>query len=193
MRSENTMPLRSGRGADKGANHERVPIGDDDDSDCDGPRRLCRRNAAGWLDSTLADAGSGIPFCDDVTARVAEFMSQYEGQAPPSDRCGGTAAVGSQPWSESDTNPRAYCVIGRCAGPDPPPAGMPVSPSLPASGEGQGVHAQCSSTGGKGAGTVRGVPEEPGAFRRPLTELSGHNRFGLLVFGGIDSDRLRRY
>jgi ABC-type transport system substrate-binding protein len=43
----------------------------------------------------LADAGSGIPFCDDVTARVAEFMSQYEGQAPPSDRYWGTAVVGS--------------------------------------------------------------------------------------------------
>jgi len=49
---------------------------------------------AGWrLDATLADAGSGIPFCDEVTANVADFMSQYEGQAPPSDRYGGTAVV----------------------------------------------------------------------------------------------------
>ena len=50
----------------------------------------------GWrLDSTLADAGSGIPFCEEVTARVADFMSQYEGQAPPSERHGGTAVVGA--------------------------------------------------------------------------------------------------
>ena len=52
--------------------------------------------SAGWrLDATLADAGSGIPFCDEVTANVADFMSQYEGQAPPSDRYGGTAVVGN--------------------------------------------------------------------------------------------------
>ena len=52
--------------------------------------------SAGWrLDSTLADAGSGIPFCDEVTANVADFMSQYEGQAPPSDRYGGGTERGT--------------------------------------------------------------------------------------------------
>jgi peptide/nickel transport system substrate-binding protein len=43
----------------------------------------------------LAEAGSGIPFCEEVTARVAEFMSQYEGQMPPSAQYGGAAVVGS--------------------------------------------------------------------------------------------------
>ena len=43
----------------------------------------------------MAQAGAGIPFCEEVTARVAEFMSQYEGQMPPSERHGGTAVVGS--------------------------------------------------------------------------------------------------
>jgi peptide/nickel transport system substrate-binding protein len=47
------------------------------------------------LEASLADAGAGIPFCDDVTARVAEFMSQFEGQMPPTDLYGGTAVVGS--------------------------------------------------------------------------------------------------
>ena len=47
------------------------------------------------LEASLAQAGAGIPFCEEVTARVAEFMSQYEGQMPPSDRHGGAAVVGS--------------------------------------------------------------------------------------------------
>ena len=47
------------------------------------------------LEASLARAGTGIAFCGQVTARVAEFMSRYEGQMPPSDRHGGTAVVGS--------------------------------------------------------------------------------------------------
>ena len=43
----------------------------------------------------MSRAGAGEPFCEEVTARVAEFMSQYEGQMAPSARYGGTAVVGS--------------------------------------------------------------------------------------------------
>jgi peptide/nickel transport system substrate-binding protein len=47
------------------------------------------------LEASLAVAGAGIPFCETVTARVSDFMSQFEGQMPPSDRYGGSAVVGS--------------------------------------------------------------------------------------------------
>jgi len=47
------------------------------------------------LEASLAEAGAGIPFCENATARVAEFMSQFEGQMPPSARHGGAAVVGS--------------------------------------------------------------------------------------------------
>jgi len=47
------------------------------------------------LEASLAEAGAGIPFCENATARVAEFMSQFEGQMPPSARYGGAAVVGS--------------------------------------------------------------------------------------------------
>ena len=52
--------------------------------------------ARSWsLEASLAQAGAGIPFCEEVTARVAEFMSQYEGQLAPSERYGGSAVVGA--------------------------------------------------------------------------------------------------
>ena len=47
------------------------------------------------LEASLAVAGAGIAFCDDVTADVSEFMSQFEGQMPPSERYGGAVVVGS--------------------------------------------------------------------------------------------------
>jgi len=54
------------------------------------------REAGPWrLDASLSEAGAGDPFCEDVTARVTEFMSQFEGQMPPSARHGGTAVVGT--------------------------------------------------------------------------------------------------
>jgi peptide/nickel transport system substrate-binding protein len=40
------------------------------------------------------EAGEGIPFCEESTAQVAEFMGRFEGQAPPSERYGGTVQVG---------------------------------------------------------------------------------------------------
>lgn len=46
------------------------------------------------LEASLAEAGAGIPFCEAATARVSEFMSQFEGQMPPSDRYGGSVVVG---------------------------------------------------------------------------------------------------
>jgi len=46
------------------------------------------------LDPSVVEAGAGIPFCEEATARVAEFMSRFEGQVPPSQRYGGTAVVG---------------------------------------------------------------------------------------------------
>ena len=54
------------------------------------------REAGPWmLEASLAEAGSGIPFCEEVTARVSAFMSQFEGQMPPSERHGGTVVVAS--------------------------------------------------------------------------------------------------
>ena len=42
------------------------------------------REAGPWmLEATLAEAGAGIPFCEEATSRVSEFMSQFEGQMPP--------------------------------------------------------------------------------------------------------------
>jgi peptide/nickel transport system substrate-binding protein len=50
---------------------------------------------APWsLDPSLAESGAGIPFCEESTARVAAFMSRFEGQTPPSGRHGGTVVVG---------------------------------------------------------------------------------------------------
>ena len=54
------------------------------------------REAGPWmLEATLAEAGAGIPFCEEATSRVSEFMSQFEGQMPPSARYGGTVVVGN--------------------------------------------------------------------------------------------------
>ena len=54
------------------------------------------REAGPWmLEASLAEAGSGIPFCEEVTARVSAFMSQFEGQMPPSERHGGAVVVAS--------------------------------------------------------------------------------------------------
>ena len=47
------------------------------------------------LDPSVVEAGAGIPFCEEATARVAEFMSRFEGQTPPSERYGGTVVVGA--------------------------------------------------------------------------------------------------
>lgn len=46
------------------------------------------------LHPSVVEAGAGIPFCEEATARVAEFMGRFEGQAPPSERYGGTVQVG---------------------------------------------------------------------------------------------------
>ena len=63
---------------------------------CGGGEGESSREAGPWsLEASLAEAGAGDPFCDDVTARVAEFMAQYEGQLPPSPDYGGAAVVGS--------------------------------------------------------------------------------------------------
>ena len=47
------------------------------------------------LEPAVAEAGTDIPFCEEATARVADFMSRFEGQAAPSDRYGGTVVVGA--------------------------------------------------------------------------------------------------
>ena len=53
------------------------------------------REAGPWvLGVSLSEAGAGIPFCEDVTARISAFMSQFEGQMPPSERHGGVAVLG---------------------------------------------------------------------------------------------------
>ena len=63
---------------------------------CGGGERGASREARPWmLEASLSEAGSGIPFCADVTARVSAFMSQFEGQMPPSERHGGAVVVGS--------------------------------------------------------------------------------------------------
>ena len=63
---------------------------------CGGGEGGASREAGPWmLEASLFEAGAGIPFCEDVTARVSEFMSQFEGQMPPSERYGGTAVVGN--------------------------------------------------------------------------------------------------
>ncbi len=63
---------------------------------CGGGEGGASREAGPWmLEASLAEAGAGIPFCENATARVAEFMSQFEGQMPPSARHGGAAVVGS--------------------------------------------------------------------------------------------------
>ena len=62
---------------------------------CGGGEGGAFREAGPWrLEASLADAGAGIAFCEDVTARVSAFMSQFEGQIPPSARYGGAAVVG---------------------------------------------------------------------------------------------------
>ena len=63
---------------------------------CGGGEGRASREAGPWmLEATLAEAGAGIPFCEEATSRVSEFMSQFEGQMPPSELYGGTAVVGS--------------------------------------------------------------------------------------------------
>ena len=63
---------------------------------CGGGEDSASREAGPWrLEASLSEAGAGDPFCEDVTARVSTFMSQYEGQMPPSTRYGGTAVVGN--------------------------------------------------------------------------------------------------
>ena len=53
------------------------------------------REAGPWmLEASLSEAGAGIPFCEDVAARVSAYMSQFEGQMPPSELYGGAAVVG---------------------------------------------------------------------------------------------------
>jgi peptide/nickel transport system substrate-binding protein len=50
--------------------------------------------AQAWsLDASASTAGTGVAFCEQAMAGVAEFMAQYEGQMPPSDAYGGTAVV----------------------------------------------------------------------------------------------------
>lgn len=54
------------------------------------------RAASGWsLDARVGSAGAGIDFCEEAMAGVTEFMSRFEGQAPPSERHGGTVVVGA--------------------------------------------------------------------------------------------------
>jgi peptide/nickel transport system substrate-binding protein len=45
------------------------------------------------LHPALVEAGAGVPFCEEATARVNAFLSRFEGQVPPSQRYGGTAVV----------------------------------------------------------------------------------------------------
>ncbi len=47
------------------------------------------------LDPSVLEAGADIPFCEDAMARVAEFMSRFEGEVHPSERYGGTAVAGA--------------------------------------------------------------------------------------------------
>ena len=64
---------------------------------CGGGEGGASREAGPWvLDASLAEAGAGVPFCENVTARVAEFMSQFEGQMPrPSVTAVRPSSVGS--------------------------------------------------------------------------------------------------
>ena len=63
---------------------------------CGGGDGRASSEAGPWmLEASLSEAGAGIAFCEEATARVAEFMSQFEGQMPPSERYGGTTVVGS--------------------------------------------------------------------------------------------------
>ena len=64
--------------------------------------------AAGpWsLDTRVGSAGAGIAFCEAATAGVPEFMSRFEGPAPPSEPQGCTVAgaggrVGTRQCPES--------------------------------------------------------------------------------------------
>ena len=62
---------------------------------CGGGEGGASREAGPWmLEASLSEAGVGIEFCEDVTARVSEFMSRFEGQTLPSARYGGAAVVG---------------------------------------------------------------------------------------------------
>ena len=63
---------------------------------CVGGEGGASREAGHWmLEASLSEAGAGIPFCEDVTARVSAFMSQFEGLMPPSELYGGAVVVGS--------------------------------------------------------------------------------------------------
>ena len=62
---------------------------------CGGGEDGASRAAGPWmLEASLSEAGAGIPFCEEVTENVSAFMSQFEGQMPPSERYGGAAVVG---------------------------------------------------------------------------------------------------
>ena len=63
---------------------------------CGGGEGGASPEAGPWmLEASLSEAGAGIPFCEGVTAHVSEFMSQFEGQIPPSERYGGAVVVGA--------------------------------------------------------------------------------------------------
>ena len=63
---------------------------------CGGGEGGASREAGPWmLEASLSEAGAGVPFCEDVTARVSAFMSQFEGQMPPSELYGGGVVVGN--------------------------------------------------------------------------------------------------
>ena len=63
---------------------------------CGGGEGGASRAARPWmLEASLSEAGAGVAFCEEVTANVSAFMSQFEGQMPPSARYGGVAVVGS--------------------------------------------------------------------------------------------------
>jgi peptide/nickel transport system substrate-binding protein len=61
---------------------------------CGGDDSSAPVGAQPWsLDPTATTAGAGVAFCDQAMADVATYMSQFEGQMPPSDEYGGTAVV----------------------------------------------------------------------------------------------------
>ena len=100
---------------------------------CGGGEGGAFREAGPWmLAASLAEAGAGVPFCEDVTARVSAFMSQFEGQMPPSERHGGAvvvASIGDIPDGMNNHVSQDYSasqhqsfVIQRCFPPDPFPS-----------------------------------------------------------------------
>ena len=62
-----------------------------------GDRSVSDAEPRSWsLDLRGLEAGADIPFCEEAMARVAAFMSRFEGQVPPSEQYGGTVVVGQQ-------------------------------------------------------------------------------------------------